>query len=261
VQNKKPNEVSNADYHADRTHLSSSALKLILSDPGKFYKRYILNEVEVEKTSEALLFGTVAHLYTLEPHLVSTSVTTYPGAVRRGKAFEEFAASHEGKIILGKSDSEKLDVLMEAYNAHPVAKSLVHEVEHTITGTLSGVYLKARCDSINVEKGYIMDIKTTRFSSDPESFKQTAIDLYYDLSAALYCEIASQVYGKPFDFYFVVMSKCDLDCRVFKSSKEFLAGGKFRLQEALDSYKLRMNSGDWELKSEEPEVQEEVYIL
>ena len=35
-------DISNDDYHNDREFVSSSGLKLMLKDPRKFYKNYVL---------------------------------------------------------------------------------------------------------------------------------------------------------------------------------------------------------------------------
>lgn len=235
--------VTNEEYHADRQYISSSGLKTVLKDPREYYKKYILGEAE-ESNNPNFLFGTVAHLRLLEPHLYDGAVTVWKGQ-RRGAAYDEFKRSTD-KIIITDAEAMKLDVLESAFRSHPNSNLLDNcEFEHTMVSELAGVAVKARADAINVSGGFIVDVKTTGYVGELDVFKSTVAGLDYDLSAALYCSIAKQIYNRDFDFYFIVLSKNDLSCRVYKLSSATASIGHTKLTKSLEIYKACILTNIW----------------
>jgi hypothetical protein len=231
--------ISNVDYHNDREYLSSSALKLALKDSEKYYSRYILNEKEVVGNQSALDFGTAAHLKILEPHLFHQEIAIFNGPIKRGKIFDEFKLTHPDKLILSKSQNQLLTGLYEAYSNNGDAYELLRdcEFEYTMCGLINDTKIKVRADAINLNLGYIADVKTTGYSGDIETFTQTISDFGYDLSAALYCSVAESIYKTPFDFYYIVLSKIDSTCHVYKTSKKSMAIGKSQVDAAIEKIK------------------------
>jgi len=241
-------DVSNADYHGDRVYLSSSALKLLHKSPRDFHKKYILNEPEEITNQAALTFGTVAHLKILEPHLMESEVAVYPGPARRGAEYKKFEVDNEGKNIITIAEADKLDLLYKAYMEDGCAVDFMKgvQVEATYCGEWGGLPVKVRCDAINAEKGYILDVKTTSYENDLEAIRDVVGQLYYDLSAALYVDVCSAFYGRAFDFYLLVLSKRDNTCKMYKVSDDTLEQGRIRLKEAVDIYNRCMHTNIWE---------------
>jgi PDDEXK-like domain of unknown function (DUF3799) len=241
--------VSNAVYHADRTYLSSTVLKTILKDIREYKKYYIDGEEKpAPKNQGALDEGSLAHSMILEPHLVESDYAFYKGAFKRGSEYEKFVGEvAKGKPVISTVQAERIKRLIRTYETHPAAPGLIRnsEVEFTICAELAGVPVKVRLDSTQIHNGIISDVKTTGYSGEHDSFKQTLKDLEYDLSAALYTMVAEQHFGRPFDFYFIVLSKRDVTCNVYKTSKETMANGKRKVLEALDKYKRCKASGIW----------------
>jgi len=140
-----------------------------------------------------------------------------------------------------------------SYKKHPEAPSFISggEPEQTICAVYQDVPIKVRFDYINVDKGYIADVKTTKEPAGPEVFAATAFNentkypLMYDLSAALYLAIAEQYYGKPLDFYFIVLSKADVACDVYRLSAASRAAGQAKVNKALLKYKQALATGVW----------------
>lgn len=238
---------TNEDYHANRTHLSSSGLKLLLKDPQSFYARYVLGNY-VEESKPAYEDGTLLHSLILEPEQVVSQYAIFPGLRKHGKAFDDFKAQNPGKRIISAPQLNKAESWHRGFKALPVANQLISGgfAEHTMLGELLGVKIKSRADYINVSEGYIADIKTTSAYTDVDVFRQTMQDFGYALSASLYCEIAYQTYGKLFDFYFVVVSKQDSQCAVYKASSDTLTHGRSELISALVLYKRCLETGLWQ---------------
>lgn len=239
-------EMTNAEYHSNLTHLSSSALKYLYDDHEKFIKYYVNREKT--EPSPALVFGTAIHTAILEPHLFDSEIIIYPEQYRRGNSWKEFALQHPNSNILTMNEKTQLDALVEACNNSKLAKELLTDCkfEHTLMTELDGLPVKCRCDGINIEKGYIIDVKTTRYDSSSDSFKMALQEHHYDLSAELYRQIASSVYNKEFDFYFIVLSKADYKCRVYKTSSKTFATGQLKLLSAYETYKHFKLTGAFE---------------
>lgn len=243
---------SNEAYHADRTALSSSALKLLLKDPGQFYTEYMLNQKPEQAYKAAFEDGTLTHALILEPETVA-NYAVFPGLRKHGKAWEDFKEANAGKICISAAQMLRAEKLYKAHASMEVATKLVSNglPEHTMVGTVLDQAVKARADYI-VPKQYIVDVKTTSLPSDRDLFAETVTQYGYHLSAALYRRIAEQTYGVPHDFYWEVLSKEDGQCHVYKASEQTLAAGDVLVQRAILLYKKCVASGVW--STEQPET-------
>lgn len=253
-------KVSNTEYHANRTHLSSSMLKLLLQDPQKFYRQWFLGEKQEDKP--AFAEGSLTHTLCLEPEKID-EYAVYPGLRRRGKEWDEFSAANADKTIVTQAQMLRAEKYFEACMQHSVAAQLLSEghAEFTMQSNLLDVPVKARADYINWPKQYIVDLKTTSQPGDIELFKHTCKEYSYDLSAALYCDIAAQTFGYPFDFYWIVISKLDFTVEVYKASKLTLAQGSESYKAALALYKRCLVSGQWTHENPKKELITEYEVL
>lgn len=243
------NTCTNEEYHGDKRYLSSSSYKLILKDLEDFEAQFIKGETkQVSKnTQNAFDEGTYVHSLILEPDTIDDEFAFYPEWTKKGKLWEEFKADNEGKIILSKPQKIRTERWVAACKKRDSVLKIIEGgfPEHTIAGKFLGIPTKVRADYINIDKGYIVDVKTTSYSTDVDSFKHTVDSFSYDLSAALYCELFSKYYGKDFDFYFYVLGKRDDSCEVFKASEETLTRGLNMLHKAADLYKKCKKTGIW----------------
>ena len=256
------NKCSNADYHADTDYLSSSVLKKLLKDPSEYEREYILGIKPPKKQSNALDEGSLTHAVILEPELVAQDFNFYSGAIKKGAEYTAWLSTVDPNLpIISAPQKARVDGLVAAYRNHPIAPSLMEnaEVEYTVCATIAGVKVKARSDITQLEKGIISDIKTTGYPGNHESFSQTVKDLDYGLSAALYTMVAEAHFGRPFDFYFIVLSKIEpYSCNVYKTSKETLEKGRRQVFEALELYKQCKASGVWASKQTTSQTSSEI---
>lgn len=244
---------SNSYYHSNRTHKSSSALKLILKDPRQYYKNYVLNEPQ-NFSADALAIGSYAHTRVLEPHLEEVEYAIFTGARRSGDDWKEFKAKadEEGKTIITRSQKKLVDDMMVSYEStnvvlgeHGSEKEVAissfftgGEAEETLCGELDGYKIKTRFDYRKVKDGYasINDLKTTATALGPATLEDVEeICKYwgYDVSAALYCDLATKYTGIKHDFYFVFISKKDHVTRIFKASEAMLERGRQTYKKAI----------------------------
>jgi len=238
--------LTNAEYHSERDHLSSSNLKMLLQSPSQFHTEKILGQKEV-KTSPALELGSFVHTLVLEPDQVEVEYAMYEGWRKQGADFEAFRETNAGKVIISQPQRHNGTRLANTVKACPPALQLFTggEAELSLATTLYGVQVKMRADYINPDAGYLVDLKTTRWPSSPDIFRRTVGELGYELSASLYCEIAYQVYGKIFDYYWAVISKTDYECQVYKASTHTLSNGSAMVSKALVTYKKCLQNNNW----------------
>lgn len=230
-------KISNAEYHGDRSFLSSSGLKLLLEDEYAFRDKYIYGNYTSEENS-AFSFGTYIHTMLLEPHLLPYETAIYRDSTqRRGNAWNAFREANVGKTIITASEAESAEKMWYNYLKLPKSQQLIGggRSEETFAGEILGVPVKVRFDSIGA--GYGLDVKTTSMPCDLQSLQQT-IDKYdYALSAALYVEVA-KICGEDIKiFYFLFANKKSHDITLIETSPRFLEQGREQIYKALEKYK------------------------
>lgn len=254
------NVISNEDYHDNRTHISSSGIKLMLKDPRQFYKQYVLNEEGSGPTGPALAIGSYLHCMILEPHLLDVEFAIYPGAQRRGKVYEEFAKENQDKTILTLSQDRHVRTLVDNFNGskiiignHGNEKEVMinsfftkGKPEESLFGELEGIKTKVRFDYRKEWEDYgsINDLKTTGdYCSSKEEAENICAKWGYDVSAALYVDMVEKYTGKPHDFYFTIISKKTLTTHIYKASKQMIESGRAKYIEGLRRIKLARETG------------------
>lgn len=254
------NECSNAEYHADRKYLSSSVLKTVLESLDKYHNDYILgNKTEYSTATQSNFdVGSLIHSMILEPETVASGYNYYKGFRKAGAEYDSFLATCSNKAlpIISVNQLKQASELLEAFNKLGAAKNLIRNgaAEQTICGNIAGVPIKTRFDWINAEEGYIADVKSTGYSSDKESFTSTIESFKYDLSGALYTMMAESYYGKPFDFYYIVVSKKDKTCDVYKTSKKRMLDGRKKVIQACEKYLRAKETNVWREVSNEDTI-------
>ena len=255
------NVCSNAEYHGDLSHFSSSQLKLILKDPEKFHKEVIMKDKEVRGYNPAFAEGTYAHSLILEPELVDEEFIFFDGFRRAGKDWKEFQEENkeDKRITLTRPQKQRVERWVKSYENRSIASELIKGgvPEETVVGDLLGIPLKARADYINIEKGYIVDVKTTAYPTDVDTFQHTMTNFGYQLSAALYSMMFAQHYKKKFDFYFIVLGKKESTCDVYKLSEESYNLGESQVLEAIKKYKNCLDTNDFTNRQKSAIVKED----
>lgn len=234
-----------------------------MEDPQAFYKEYILKEPRESSSSSVFDEGTYAHSLLLEPDMIDKEFRFFDGWRKQGADWEEFKRKNKGYIILSKPQRKRVEAWAKSAKDLPAAMDLLSGgfPEYTVAMEFKNVNLKARADYINIDKGYIADVKTTAYPTDVDSFKETIAQYKYDLSAALYCMLFEAHYGKPFDFYFIVLGKKDKDCQVYKLSKRSMLSGKLKVIEAIELFKKCQKTQKWELTRKDKDVSMDYEIL
>jgi len=242
-------DLSNNDYHSEKEHLSSSNLKDLLKNPEKFYKEKILGIKEPEVDKPHFAEGSYLHSLILEPDTIEKEYVFFDGWRKAGAEWKKFKddLGDDKRTILSKPQKVKTDKLFQNYLKNETAVNMIKGIQPEVSlfTKIDGVGIKVRADALNIDDGYILDVKTTSFPADAESFKVTVDQFKYKLSAALYLKAFEAELGKKLDFYFLVVGKNDAACEIFKLSEHSRLEGDREVLEALRIYKKCKETNIW----------------
>lgn len=125
------------------------------------------------------------------------------------------------------------------------------EAEETLCGTIDGVKIKTRFD-YRQDGVRISDVKTTsKIIENKGDAEQVCKDFGYDVSAALYVDMAKKYTGKDHEFLFVFFSKDSRSVKkitVFKASEQMLEKGRQKYKEAIKLLKAGRKTGNYFIK-------------
>lgn len=227
--------LSNEEYHTFKGFLSSSRIKTILQSPELYFKTYLKKE-PIEHI-DAFDTGTAIHARILEPGIYANTVTFFTGT-RRGKEWDKFKEANVDKVILGDMQKLQVDRMYNSYLNSVQATSMITggEAELSLYTHLHDHDIQVRADYINVEEGKIFDLKSSSGIIDDEKFRYNAEGkaYAYDLQAALYVDAYSKHFNKPFQFFWIVMSKDFDSLKIYEASSEFLEQGRVKYKKGLD---------------------------
>lgn len=240
--------IPNKTYHSDDFFTSSTAVKLLYYDIPKYEAKYI-HKTDIEDSDKpAFAIGSLHHSRLLEPEMVANEYVFFDGWDGRTSGYKEFKAANPGKTVITQSQKMQVDKMVESFMKHPIAPKLLAggKNELTLCVDLFGVPVKVRFDNINIEQGYILDLKTSGYSVDYDTFKMQGIgNLKYEISAGLYTMAAEEYFKKPFDFYFGCSSKKDYATEIFKTGVATMSNGKVRCKIGLERLKHYREHGSW----------------
>lgn len=263
--------ISNENYHNDIEFLSSSQLKKTKNMVE--FKHSVL-EGEYKEPSESMILGTALHTLVLEPsefkneymiynedEVIEKALLVKPDAknIRATKDFKQLkeeALSKSGdRHIISFNDYNKLLVMEKSLTDNKLVAPLLEGGirESSIYYNLQDIDLRIRPDLLNIDKGYIVDLKTTR---DMNWFGYDAKKKFdYDLSASMYIDGCKEVFKQDMDFYFVVVQNCEpYTSAVFKLNPETYKIGKDKYSGAIEKIKEARFNDDYSFQKEIEEI-------
>jgi exodeoxyribonuclease VIII len=204
------------DYYSHPA-LSHSRLKSIAKSPAHF--RWALDH-PIE--GPALAVGSLLHALVLEPHTVAGDFACLPKIDRRTKvgkqAAEDFAAEHEGKVVVSEQDWSLAERMRDSVESHSVAAGIIAEavamnqVEKEYFWMDSrGFERKGKIDAeLRGSSAFgldcpIIDLKTT-VSAGPE-FRKSIMKFGYHTQGAYYRDAVRSEGREPGGFIIIAVEK------------------------------------------------------
>lgn len=213
--------------HLGKQALSSSACKMLLESPKTYY--YVTKYGQKED-SPALLTGKLIHTMILEPQEFDNRFDISSTKGKTTKAFKELKETSQ-KAVITSAEYDSAMRIVDAFNRNEIVKQYLKGAafEQPGIGMISGLPFRAKADIINLEEGFIADIKTT--TDLQSSFRFSARKYGYDMQAYIY----TQIFGVD-DFYFIAIDKKSLDIGLFTVSEQFLFDGEQKVELAIQRF-------------------------
>lgn len=199
--------------------------------------------------TDPMILGTAYHSKVLQPEQFDELCAVEPEVNRRTKAGKEtiakFAEDNEGKAIISLEDDALLDKMVEAIDAHSLAREYLSggELELTIVWECEGVLCKGRID--NRLDGILADLKSSRNAS-PAAFKSAVFKYAYHTQGAMYVDGMKTLTGDDYSFVFVVGEKTEpFGVSVHELGQDVIGVAREEYLRNLETYKACKVFDNW----------------
>lgn len=240
--------MTNAEYHADRTAVSSTQLKVMSKRTPAHFQQYFK---EKRNATPSMEFGSAVHTALLEPERFAQEYVVSINVDRRTKDGKEQAAAFEaanaGKTIISADDYDDIRKMVRLLRDRSEVEILLDDSDVEVSmfweDPDTRVLCKCRPDALGTLA--ISDLKTTDDAS-PEEFIWTARKYGYDLSAAFYVDGVKAVTGVELPFVFIVVEKtAPYGVALYEAPEEMLNSGRAKYKAALAKIAECRRTGIW----------------
>lgn len=230
------------DYRREEG-VNQSSLKKILESPAHYQAALKSRMIP----TPAMEMGTAFHCLALDgEEAFNQQYVKKPDGIKlttkEGKEWKESVGRKKVLSAGGKDDpwgsvqgmKESLERLEWYRNTGP---EYIKRNEVSIYWDWEGVRCKARLDSVLVDEGIVLDLKTTD-SVEPELFAKKVVGLGYDFQAAFYAKAAEVAFGKKFSFIFTAIERRPpFTVDLFQADEGMMEEGTAKCVAALQLYR------------------------
>lgn len=272
-------DVSNTAYHADRTAVSSSALKVFMRSPAEYFRIYVAGTQRAPAPTEPMILGSAVHHLLFEPgsdfeEEFSIRPDLSDCRTADGKPAKSGAATSEGKRRLAEFEATLNGRMPIDFDAYQRAKTIKRAIlEHAPCDDLlsqcadfeaafrwegdAGVWWKCKPDALGFDSRIgapvRVDLKVLA-AKNAEGIAETYVRSGYHVQTALYDEGIALEYGPGVVHYMIVaVSEPPYDVIAYKVPPEFIELGRQDLAKArakLIEARERMEKGGAFVESE-----------
>jgi hypothetical protein len=231
-------KLTNEEYHNNKTHISSSGLKLIAKKSVFHY----LNQKPF--TSKSMNLGSAIHSILLEPGLFDSEFYVSEKFDMRTKAGKlkasESISIANGRTIINEDDYKIIQSIQLQFNDNDLAQYYCKGlIEGSFFGEINGVKVRVRPDCYNKDLGFIYDVKSCQDNS-PRSFKSDCYKYGYPLQAVCYSKLLGV---DPTNFKFIaVETNHPFSVQVYTLSDDMINYGKNQLRKALSEWQFYLET-------------------
>lgn len=204
-------EITDDQYHADRTCVGSSQLRKLIDSPKAFYWSFFKGAQEEE--TDALRLGRIIHKAVLEGRSFQDSYCLVPDfGDMRSKANREKKAAWladrpAGQIMTTREELDMILGIVEGLMEHPQGPDLLKNGKPEVAGYYrdpeTGIKCKIKPDFLSFDVTSLVDLKSTR-SSEKRRFMSSAFEYRYDIQLFMYAEGVKLITGKKPDLISVI---------------------------------------------------------
>lgn len=220
--------------------------------------KYHMQHKDDEEQAPALLFGSAAHKYILEPGDFDNEYAIMPKVDRRTKAgkeaIEAFKAEHATQSWIDADEFDTIQDMRTALLCNPEVRQLItrrdvtrFEVPFTWHDGQTGEICKCKADILTEVDGVptVIDYKTT-LSCEDGAFERACRKYGYDFQAAFYLEGINKCTMEEHQFAFIAQEKtAPYLARLYVCDEGFINQGKRKFHELLKKYHECNVSNEW----------------
>lgn len=246
--------LSNEEYHADKYSVSSSSLRKALVSAASFYAYHVKGEKDEE--TDAMRFGTLAHLAVLEPGKFKEKIHMMPDfgdqRVKKNKeAKAEFILDvPSGSIVCTEKEAEMITGIVGSILAHDDARNAIRSSVTEMSGyyrdPATGLSMRFRPDVLNSEILLLADLKTTK-NGERNAFSRQCWENRLDVQIVMYMEGFFQITGKRIKYpsYITVEKVPPYETRVYVPDDAMVEIGQRDYRKAVDRVAEGIKTGLW----------------
>ncbi|WEB74426.1 PD-(D/E)XK nuclease-like domain-containing protein [Streptococcus anginosus] len=226
-------ELTQENYYQDTSRLSYSRYKRYKQCQAKAYS--VDNGIWVEERDETpLLLGNYVHSYFESPEAHEKFMAENGNKLlaktgkNKGNLKSDFIIGD--KMIESLKDDDGFNRLYHGYSSDKVEKEMI------VCGEIEGVPVKGKLDSVNLSRGYFVDLKTMKsiyseeWNADLRKRVPAAVNnilnFGYHGQLGLYRELLKQMTGREFRPLIVAVSKENVpDKDILKIDEDWLVEG------------------------------------
>lgn len=233
--------ISNELYHADRTAVSSSSLKLMIE---KSPKSMIMahNGLLYRRESLAFRIGTVLHMAILEPEKFRKLFVIQPAFSGKGsvsmKADWRLSLPPDA-VILKEDEYNDLQEMINSVLSHQDACNILKKGKAEMAGYYrdpdTGIKIRIRPDFLHLDHMALLDVKTTQ-DVRASQFMKSIWSWRYDFQMSHYSEGIFRITKKAVQYPLIlaVEKNPPFECALYLCDQRMIDKG-------LSDYKLALN--------------------
>jgi hypothetical protein len=190
--------------------------------------------------------GTLIHIALLEPERLKDAVIT--DAKKNTKKYKQIALENKGRLIVKKSDYEKIKGIKESFYANSQAQDLMNGCQFELSAQWEHPTIgqcKARFDALATDGSYFIDLKTCS-DIDPQSVGRQFVNMGYDIQYGWYRSGNEAINGKRATVYqFNIETSAPYDFTIDKVYPESCELGLSKAVEIATKYRDCERSGEF----------------
>lgn len=199
-------DLSNEDYHADKSYISRSAILDFMKSPYTYWAKHLNPDRPKKEPTDAMILGSAFHTLILEPNLFDETYLVKPEAVYLKvvgrKQFDDYKKllekyENSNKILLTAETGRTLAFMQNKLLFSPEAVELIKNarIENSFfwQDKDSGLLLKCRPDALH--DNIIVDLKTCNDAS-PRAFQNSMMAGGYHIQGAMIRDGVEAIEGR-----------------------------------------------------------------
>lgn len=256
--------ITDNQYHADRTSVGSGQVRQCYQSPYAFYDKYYGDNQVEEEEEDHFKVGKMVHMAILEHQRFKDLYVVMPefiGLTKDGKPSAQSKEAKEkrqawmsdlppGAMVCTKDQLDMITGIAQAIMRHPQGEQILKGCRPEVAGYYrdpeTGIKCRIKPDLLRLDGKAMTDFKTAK-SSDETFFGSQAFSLRHDMQLFMYKEGARIINGQAPEMVFslAVEKKRPYEPAIFFWNQEDLAQAEYDYRAGLRKMRECIDSGKW----------------